>query len=265
MVMAMIRKVAPRAISPSFRIMKLVQKRTGRSIIGGPFRGLKYIDQSIGSAYIPKLLGTYERELQPTLRKVVSSSPDTILDIGAAEGYYAVGLATICKARIVAFECVEAGRKLMHQFARQNDSPRNLQVEGLCTPEALRITLNDAGRAVILMDVEGAEDSLLDPRLIPRLKATQIIVEMHDFIVPGVTDRIIARFAQSHIIERIDQEPRSAQDLPFTNSFPDVLKLFPKRYLDWAVSEHRPVKMHWLHLTPRMQTAAHFDSNASGQ
>ncbi len=249
MILAQFRRYAPRALSPSFQIAKLVQRKTNKTVRSGPFRGMKYVDTSVGSAYIPKLLGIYERELHEVIRKAITSSPDTILDIGAAEGYYAVGLALTSDAKVMAFECEDKGRELMHQMALQNGSPTNLDIAGLCTPEVLRTALAKAGRAIIIMDVEGAEDGLLDPDRIPHLKAQEIIVEMHDFIIPGITERITCRFARSHLIERIDQVPRSVADMPFTSA---LLRIVPARYIEWAVSEHRPVRMHWLHMMPRV-------------
>ena len=61
----------------------------------GPFRGLQYIDNSVGSTLPPKLMGTYERELIWVIDEMISTEPDIIIDIGAAEGYYAVGLAML--------------------------------------------------------------------------------------------------------------------------------------------------------------------------
>ena len=42
----------------------------------------------------------------------------------------------------------------------------------------------------MLVDVEGAEESLTGDDVMPALAAAELIVEMHDFIVPGVTGRV---------------------------------------------------------------------------
>jgi hypothetical protein len=36
---------------------------TGGTIIAGPFAGMRYIREATGSAFGPKLLGTYEKEI----------------------------------------------------------------------------------------------------------------------------------------------------------------------------------------------------------
>jgi len=40
-----------------------------------------------------KLLGFYEQPLQPYIEQVIQTGYPTIINIGCAEGYYAVGLA----------------------------------------------------------------------------------------------------------------------------------------------------------------------------
>ena len=62
------------------------------SVIGGPFAGMKYINESAGSTYLLKLIGCYESILHPYIEKYKKSSFDTIIDIGCAEGYYLIGL-----------------------------------------------------------------------------------------------------------------------------------------------------------------------------
>ncbi len=83
----------------------LAQSRTADRVRAGPFAGMRYVDTSVGSCFIPKLLGTYERELASKVEWICRQQPELVVDIGAAEGYYAIGLAMrIPAARVVAFE-----------------------------------------------------------------------------------------------------------------------------------------------------------------
>jgi hypothetical protein len=41
----------------------------------------------------PKFLGTYERELYSVIERAIELAPRYVLNIGCAEGFYAVGLA----------------------------------------------------------------------------------------------------------------------------------------------------------------------------
>jgi hypothetical protein len=62
-------------------------------VAGGPFQGLHYPHRrSVGSAPLPKLLGSYESELHAALEQLLTEEHETVVDIGCAEGYYAVGL-----------------------------------------------------------------------------------------------------------------------------------------------------------------------------
>ncbi|MBT8196145.1 MAG: hypothetical protein KJO64_06945, partial [Bacteroidia bacterium] len=59
-------------------------------VLNGPFKGLKYSsDNSFGSAFYPKLLGVYEKELHVVFNQIQNNNYSEIIDVGCAEGYYA--------------------------------------------------------------------------------------------------------------------------------------------------------------------------------
>ena len=62
-------------------------------VAAGPFAGMRYITRSCGSKLAPKVIGCYERELHPAIENAIRGDYQRIIDIGCAEGYYAVGLA----------------------------------------------------------------------------------------------------------------------------------------------------------------------------
>ncbi len=90
--------------------MPVLQKRLldaiGPTIAAGPFAGMRYLDASSGSVLGAKLLGCYEAELHGVVREVCAMQPDVVVDVGAAEGYYAAGFARFPAnaPRVVAFE-----------------------------------------------------------------------------------------------------------------------------------------------------------------
>ncbi len=89
----------------------------------GPFKGMKYPQKvSIGSELYPKLLGSYESELTDTINFILKQDYSTILDIGCAEGYYAVGIGRIIQnARVIAYDTDEIALKLCNQMAQLNN------------------------------------------------------------------------------------------------------------------------------------------------
>jgi len=108
-----LRTVLPLAESMSFTVQ------------AGPFAGLRFpreaVTGSISCACLPKLLGIYEMECQKFVEELCTKSYKLVLNIGADEGYYAVGLARrIEYATVVAFETVEKSRSLCRQTAMLN-------------------------------------------------------------------------------------------------------------------------------------------------
>jgi hypothetical protein len=206
------------------------------------------VEDSIGSAYIPKLLGIYESELAEEVESICSRKPDLIVDIGAAEGYYAVGLAVRNpSARVVAFETQATGQADLREMARLNRVSSRVEIRGKCEPTHLREVLTQSNAPSIVCDVEGYEDKLLDPQAVPTLIKAAILVELHDFIVPGITESLRARFAATHRIAYISQQSRSREQFPWRTL---RTRLLPKSYLDWSVSEWRPVPMAWFWMVP---------------
>lgn len=245
----LIRTLVPKRFRPIGYIEHLVNRRTGGRVKGGPFAGTKYIYGAVGSAYVPKLLGIYERELNEYVEQACSLHPKLIVDIGAAEGYYAIGLALRNPdATVIAFEMEEKGQDALKEMANMNNVASRVDVRGKCEVAELQAVLKGAERALIICDVEGDEEKLLNPEIISELCRAHLLVEMHDFIHPGVSDRVIDRFTKTHEVRRIWQEPRSHDDIPYRTLGTAFL---PSRYLDWAVSEWRPERMSWLWMEPR--------------
>lgn len=184
------------------KFVKQFKNEYGQQVIYGPFSGLKYASfEAYGSKLMPKLIGTYEHELHHLIENLSKrKSYSIILDIGAAEGYYAVGLARIFKnSRVIAFETSAIARKLIKEMALINNVASSIQIEGECTIETLNSNLNEH-HGLIICDCEGQELLLLDTEKIPKLFNYDIIVELHDYSYCGltVTEVIKKRFEKSH-------------------------------------------------------------------
>ena len=201
-----LRAVLPESIRPVGYLTRLTQRKTGGVIASGPFKGVKYVKNSFGSAYIPKLLGIYERELAPAIASIVRRQPELLVDVGAAEGYYAVGIATVLpNAHIIAFEAQEGGQILLQQMIGANCVGGRVKVRGWCGPDDLNEALGNYGNTAIVMDAEGAELDLIDLKRVPYLRHAELLIETHEFIVPGVTERLVGRLKESHRILIIHQ------------------------------------------------------------
>ncbi len=59
----------------------------------------------------PMLLGTFEQELFDVISRIIEVKPKTIVNVGCAEGYYAVGLSrALPETNVIAFELIDAAR-----------------------------------------------------------------------------------------------------------------------------------------------------------
>jgi hypothetical protein len=202
----------------------------GRVVRRGPFAGMIYASaNSTGSALAPKLLGSYECELHSAIGDLVgegAGSYDLVIDIGAAEGFYAVGLARLVPdARVIAYELQPNGRALLAANAAANGVAERVDVRGTCTPDeldALATSLRADGRVLIVSDCEGAEYTLLDgtrsPAVQPLLSRADILLELHgDSVQTGGAsprDYWAARLADTHNLRWIDVAGRDPAHYP---------------------------------------------------
>jgi hypothetical protein len=221
-------------------------------VLGGPFKGMRYIAAARGSSLVTKLLGTYEMELHPFVTSLPRSAPDTVIDVGAAEGYYAVGLARMLPAaRVITFDFDPVAVDLMRQLAQQNGVTERIDVRGNCTHSTLEAACGSSTLPLVVCDCEGYEDVLLDPAAVPSLRRAMILVELHEHVVPGVGGRIRQRFESTHEVEIIPTRPRDVNDLS-----PEARAALPagaaERVTADVLDEHRPGLMSWFVMRPRV-------------
>jgi len=216
-------------------------------IASGPFKGLRYIQEAVGSQWAPKLLGTYEMELAPVIEGIIGKPPAQVVNIGAAEGYYAVGLAwRMSSTRVVAFEVQQARHKLLKDFAAANGVAERIEVRGACLPDSLNDALQAGASTVVICDVEGAEVELLDPHEVPALRLADILVELHDFVNPDVESVLRERFAPTHGISEIRARPRRTLDWTAKVQFGRDATLA-------LLDERRPGGMRWFWMCRRAE------------
>ena len=206
----------------------------------GPFKGLKYINRSSGSALLPKILGSYEEPIQEWIEKVISEKKyDQILDIGCAEGYYACGFAMkLPDVKIVAYDIDEQARINTGELAKLNDL-LNIEVYSECTHIELNVRSKE--NTLVFCDIEGFEDYLLDPVKVPNLKFSDLIVETHDCFIPGITDRLIERFLNTHKMTIII-------DYPFRLNFCSTPNDVTNKQMEEISDEKRPKAMRFVFL-----------------
>jgi hypothetical protein len=237
------------------RVAEAVVGKYGRKVIEGPFAGMIYGEKVAGSAYTPKILGTYELEIQPWIKQIIQDDYQTIIDLGCAEGYYAVGLALRCpRTTIYAYDGDPEAQVACRELAALNGVEDRVKIGGYCEPETLKNLPLD--HAMLICDVEGYEVELLDPEFIPVLATIDILAELHEPLVPGLTAKIISRFSPTHVITLLDAAPRDR------TKHPNVHFLSPSDQ-DLALTESRPDGQQFALLRVRDTGVLHTDNRGS--
>jgi hypothetical protein len=225
-------------------------------VLHGPFRGMRYPKAEASySALLPKLLGSYERELHPVLERIVSEQYSIIADVGCAEGYYAVGfLLRQPNATVFAFDTSEQATALCEEMARLNGVDQRLVTAGTCDPQALmEILSKHEGRALIMSDCEGYEKHLFSPELKPYLAQHDLLIEVHDLIDIEISGYLRQMFSDTHTLREIA-------------SVDDVLKVRTYEYAELdsyglrqrkaILSEFRNGHMEWFYFTPKSRRSS---------
>lgn len=217
----------------------------GRSVRHGPLAGLAYPPALDGTGdLVAKLLGTYELELREELERWVAAGHPHVVDVGCAEGYYAVGLARAMPGTTVhAFDIDAGARERCTALAEANGVQDRVVLGGMCTPQTLQEAFPPRGVA-LLSDCEGYERVLLDPAAAPVLAGWHILVELHEFLDPDITQAIAARFARTHEVRVIPGSERDGDAVPELAGFAPAERAV-------LLDEHRPAAMRWAALIPR--------------
>lgn len=202
------------------------------TVLSGPFAGMRLLDATTGS-HIPKRLGCYELELQPLVEEWADYS--RIIDVGCGEGWYVVGLARrLPAATVYGFDISAEARRACVAAAATNSVAVEVGCEA--TPERLNDLIVPG--TLLIVDIEGAEVDLIDPARTPALAHADVLIELHDFMRPGATEAMLARFAdRPHRL--ISQIPRRSADYP-------RLAALSAEDQHRATDESRPAGQQWL-------------------
>ncbi len=243
------RRLLPKSWAFSERMRRYVESMSKGKVVSGPFAGMRYVTESTGSVFLPKILGTYELELTSDIEQAIAKGYERVIVVGAAEGYYAVGyLFRSAASTVFAFEATEQGRELMHQLATRNNVLDRLDIRGFCDVGALQAVLQNTGNPLVIVDIEGGEAFVLDPLRVPELSHSTIIVEVHEFAVPGMEKLIRERFSNTHNVRAVDARSRQRADFPM--SLPTSLATRGDAAIAFCMNEARPAGMVWLVMTP---------------
>lgn len=215
----------------------------GPVVWGGIFAGMKYTDAPSEGALMSRLLGSYESELHPHIKRFADRGLDVVIDVGCAEGYYAVGLARMLPQVVVhAYDIDAKARDGCLALAERNGVSSRVLIGEEFKPGDFETFAGQ--RVLVMVDAEGAELDVLQPALSPALSGMSLIVETHDVWRPGILKELVERFTPTHEIIRVDQQGKMV-------ALPDWLQSLGHLDQLIAVWEWRYKPTPWLVMHPR--------------
>jgi hypothetical protein len=211
----------------------------GTTVLNGPFAGMQYPVQSVLSRNsVPMLLGSYERELHEIVHAALRTSYQLVIDVGTAEGYYAVGFALKGTSPVVTFDADARELEFCKAMVRLNQVEDRVTLRRWCSPETLR-ALSAGARCFILSDCEGYEIELFDEETVGSLRRSDVLIEIHG----DAYEPLLGRFSKTHTVRTLVASSRSASDYLELACLGDDAAL--------AVTEHRPPGQRWLFAASR--------------
>lgn len=224
----------------------------GSVVRHGPLRGLKLSSDGwwTGADRAGMLLGIYEAEVLAALM-ALPARYRLFIDLGAADGYYGIGLVFNGRfERSWCFEIEAKGRAVIADGAAANGVADRVMVRGEATADFhAELTAEERRAAVLLVDIEGGEFGLLDAGVFAAFGEAVILIELHTGMVAdgeAKLARLRADAAATHDIAELKTGARDLSGFAELKDWSDT-----DRWL--MCSEGRPWLMSWLLLTPKGQ------------
>jgi SAM-dependent methyltransferase len=219
-----------------FPLALKVAEQFNYNVQAGPFTGMKYTRSALLSRHAtPALLGVYERQLYPFL-EAAAGRCDLVVDIGSAEGYFAVGLARLGK-RVVTFDINPHERKICQEMSKANQVSDRITIESWCSPSGLAGLVKGQQRALIISDIEGGELELFTPEVVSGVRHCDLIIEMHGADAQE-NSAFAARFDDTvQILGHPAPDPAAIERLKFLG--PDAARMATeyRPFQQWLVRE----------------------------
>lgn len=198
--------------------------KSGDTVLSGPFRGMKYAVRSSEGSRNARIIGCYEASLAPVIEGAIARAYPLVIDIGSAEGYYAVGLALrMPQARVLARDVNPKAQVLCREMAETNGVADRVEIGGEFTHADFDICTRQP--TLVFCDIEGAEGALLDPAAAPGLARADLLVEVHEGMQAGLIATLTDRFAPTHTITPIGRKLDDSQLPDWAEQLSDLDRL----------------------------------------
>jgi hypothetical protein len=210
------------------------------TVAAGPFKGMRYISECTTGTLSPKILGSYEAELHDIVNRIMQTNYEYVFNIGCGEGYYAVGLARAMEnVTVYAFDIDTTALTNVSEMAAINGVSKRVIATDVC--DLTTFNSFEKAKSVVICDIEGNEEDVLDPAVYGALRHMDLLVEIHDG--PRSTrlhDLLVERFRESHKLEFVRYRDRGYDDCKSIKSLKrrknKVMSVneFRKRGIEWG-------------------------------
>ena len=129
-------------------------------------------------------------------------------------------------------------------MAKINSVENKIILGGLCSPEILAKFSFTNG--LVICDCEGYEDKLFTPESIKNLINCDVIIELHEFIVPDIFKKLTDLFAPTHNYSFVTTDFWLKHKSRNPNKYNNYLKGLNYETKKLILEECRPCQMRWL-------------------
>lgn len=234
------------------RIGRQMHRESGGLVIAGQFRGMRVSASQVWSGsqdLVPYLTGTYEEHLMSEFRDA-DHTWDVFVDVGAASGYWAVGIALAGKAqRVLAYETSPKSREELEWTANENGV--EIEIRGEFNYESAKALSQElTGRSsIVMVDIEGGEYELEGKNIAALLPNSVLIIELHSKEA-GVNERLAREFSGTHNTKFLTRHLWSASEFDRLGS---NLRHLPDSVRTVLLSEGRSSAPLWLVAIPKVE------------
>lgn len=228
----------------------LVEELSAQLIDGctrGPFKGLRLPQKGAWSDAdkAAKLIGAYEQELFPYIEHMIGLVPTHLVNVGASEGYYAIGIKRRVPAcDVYTYDIDMKSFPALELCQRLNGvTVKKLAAFSFADPLAAFSGWCEISRLGFVIDCEGGEIDILNmPAEVVRQSA--FLIEMHDLFVEDVTAKLSDFLGCTHLTRIIPQGGRDFRSFPELAGLTDLEKAL-------VLDEYRAGEMNWLYAVPK--------------
>lgn len=218
----------------------------------GPFSGLRlsknpwWGKSDLGSM----CLGIYEEEILKFLFSDQLNDRKTLIDIGAADGYYAIGLLKSKRInKAICYEISNDGQETILSNWKLNEEPGEIEINGDVFDDFINKNKStDFSQCITIIDIEGAEFLFLSKQILEFIKNSYVLIEIHNWI-PDFMNKYSSFLKDANEffdIDILDRSERNTFKFEELRSFTDDNRLL-------ITSEARPCVMRFLILKPKCQ------------